>query len=447
LHFLDVPWSDDVLNHQEKIGDEIHLNPKEFSTSQVKEKVNEKALTTWFGCFSDDILEKVDKLAPMLRKLGYNTSSDRPSYEEFAADDFYEHDYIDLLTFCYDYDDDTTFKDWLKRYGPVINDRGSSLPDERKRNLLLDKLDRHAYKTYSDYVLPQEPQHIDLAATVDKLTKLFGPKQTLTRRRFEFLQSTCEPLTTSHVPYRDFSNKIKKKFEDASMKDVDDDSLKCLVFLSGLTDPSHSDVRLRLLNRLNCLKEDDASPSLADFANDCETFVALRSDNRTMESKGVNAAHYIKPSGMHRRRPSRNVMFRHRSTTRQPRQEPTSTSTTKRTRFSLMKSRFRQRNIRCNNPSSATQNARTYLKVEINGFSTRLQLDTGSDVTMISRRTWSEMGSPTISRAAVPVKKPTDHKRTSLDYSRQTSPYLTVTRESQRDKETATSPRQLTCSD
>ncbi|VDP06658.1 unnamed protein product [Heligmosomoides polygyrus] len=142
----------------------------------------------------------------------------------------------------------------------VINDRGSSLPDERKRNLLLDKLDRHAYKTYSDYVLPQEPRHIDLAATVDKLTKLFGPKQTLIRRRFEFLQSTCEPLTTSHVPYRAFSNKIKKKFEDASMKDVDDDSLKCLVFLSGLTDPSLSDVRLRLLNRLNCLKEDDASP-------------------------------------------------------------------------------------------------------------------------------------------------------------------------------------------
>ncbi|VDO86597.1 unnamed protein product [Heligmosomoides polygyrus] len=143
------------------------------------------------------------------------------------------------------------------------------------------------------------------------MIELFGPKQTLIRRRFEFLQSTCEPLTTSHVPYRDFSNKIKKKFEDASMKGVDDDSLKCLVFLSGLADPSHSDVRLRLLNRLNCLKEDDASPSLDDFVNDCETFVALRSDNRTMESKEVNAAHYIKPSEMHRRRPSRNVMFRH----------------------------------------------------------------------------------------------------------------------------------------
>ncbi|KAK6741236.1 hypothetical protein RB195_009225 [Necator americanus] len=47
LNFLDVPWSDDVLRHQEKIGSEVKLNPNEFSTSQVKEKVNKKALTSW----------------------------------------------------------------------------------------------------------------------------------------------------------------------------------------------------------------------------------------------------------------------------------------------------------------------------------------------------------------------------------------------------------------
>lgn len=198
----------------------------------------------------------------------------------------------DLPAFSYEDDDETTFKDWFKRYGPVIEDRGSSLSDDRRRNLLVDKLNRAAYKTYADYVLPLEPRQIDLSATVEKLTALFGPKRTLIRRRFEFLQSTCEPLTMSYVPYRDFGNKIKKKFEDASMKDVDSDSLKCLVFLSGLTDPSHCDTRLRLLNRLNCLKENEPSPTLDDFVNDCETYVALKSDNRTMESKDVNTTRH-----------------------------------------------------------------------------------------------------------------------------------------------------------
>ncbi|WKX99180.1 hypothetical protein Q1695_014228 [Nippostrongylus brasiliensis] len=90
LDFLDVPWSDDVLKHEQKIGDEIRLNPSEFSTSQVKEKVNMEALSAWYDCYTDDVLAKIDTLAPMLRRLGYDTRSRRPSYEEFAADDFYE---------------------------------------------------------------------------------------------------------------------------------------------------------------------------------------------------------------------------------------------------------------------------------------------------------------------------------------------------------------------
>ncbi|VDM66444.1 unnamed protein product [Strongylus vulgaris] len=115
LNFLDVPWTDDVLRHEEKIGSEVKLNPEEFSTSQVKEKVNKKALTSWFGCYSDDVLKDIDKLAPLLRQLGkekehrkrymwqstvpftlgYNTSAREPDYEEFAgkAADFYSNVY------------------------------------------------------------------------------------------------------------------------------------------------------------------------------------------------------------------------------------------------------------------------------------------------------------------------------------------------------------------
>lgn len=192
------------------------------------------------------------------------------------------------------------------------------------------------------------------------------------------------------------------------MKNVDSDSLKCLVFLSGLTDPSHCDTRLRLLNRLNCLKENDPSPTLDDFVNDCETYVALKSDNRTMESKDVNVTRHSTGYGKQRRRPSRSVNFGRRSTSREaPREPPQGSSSTqngRRTRFPPRKSRSRQRNVRCNITSAATLDARTYLKVEINGFPTRLQLDTGSDVTMISRRTWTDMGSPTITRATMPIR-------------------------------------------
>ncbi|VDP27410.1 unnamed protein product [Heligmosomoides polygyrus] len=87
---------------------------------------------------------------------------------------------------------------------------GSTLSDERKRNLLVDKLDNAAYKTYAEHVLPLKPADIDLPTTIQNLVQLFGPKRTLIRRRFEFLQSTCPPLTCSNLPYREFGNTIKK---------------------------------------------------------------------------------------------------------------------------------------------------------------------------------------------------------------------------------------------
>ncbi|RCN28127.1 hypothetical protein ANCCAN_26135, partial [Ancylostoma caninum] len=202
----------------------------------------------------------------------------------------------DLPAFNYDEDDDATFDAWIKRYGP---------------------LDRAAYKTYSEHVLPLKPRDIDLPTTLLNLTKLFGPKKTLTCRRFEFLQSTCPALSGSYVPYREFGNTIKKKFEEASVKDVDSETLKCLVFISGLTDSSHSEMRLRLLNRINRLSEGDPSPTLDDFINDCETFVTLRSDNRAMETEEIKAAYQKKTGRKKKSYSSRERHHRSRSNVRQ----------------------------------------------------------------------------------------------------------------------------------
>ncbi|VDP57193.1 unnamed protein product [Heligmosomoides polygyrus] len=92
-----------------------------------------------------------------------------------------------------------------------------------------------------------------------------------------------------NVPYREFGSTIK--FEDASMKDVDADSLKCLVFVAGFTDPSHSEMRLRLPNHFNRIKEGEPSQISNNFVNECEMFVTLRSDNSRMEQKGVKATY------------------------------------------------------------------------------------------------------------------------------------------------------------
>ncbi|KAL6730979.1 hypothetical protein Aduo_001894 [Ancylostoma duodenale] len=294
----------------------------------------------------------------------------------------------DLPTFNYEGDEDETFNAWYTRYGPVIDDRGKALSDDRKRNLIVEKLDKATYKTYSEHVLPLKPQEINLATTIENLRKLFGPKRTLIRRRYEFLQSKCLPLIGAYVPYREYGNMIKRKFEDTSMKDVDSDSLKCLVFLSGLTDPSHSETRLRLLNQLNRLKETDPAPLLDDFINECETFVTLRTDNRAIESKEVNAAYQRKPAKQDKKHPySPNKGFRYR---RQPRDHslhspsrsersasPAKKHGTKRPKRKQMQEHCRERSRGTHIPEN---------------------------ITMISRRTWEDMKSPKLDRNTITIR-------------------------------------------
>lgn len=92
LQFLEVKWSNDVLNHHQKIGSKIYLNQVDVSSAKLKEKVNVNSLARWFDKFSEEFLQNIDKAAPVLRKLGYNTSSFRPDYAEFALDNFHQEE-------------------------------------------------------------------------------------------------------------------------------------------------------------------------------------------------------------------------------------------------------------------------------------------------------------------------------------------------------------------
>ncbi|KAF1763618.1 hypothetical protein GCK72_011885 [Caenorhabditis remanei] len=89
-NFLDLPYSAQMLKHHELIGAEVDLNDQEFSASQVKHSINTDALTSWFDCFSEETLQKLDDLAPFLSILGYDTSAAKPDYSMFADDNFYQ---------------------------------------------------------------------------------------------------------------------------------------------------------------------------------------------------------------------------------------------------------------------------------------------------------------------------------------------------------------------
>ena len=51
----------------------------------MSKQVNSEALTKWVGQIPDDILQDIEIIAPMLKKMGYSSNSDQPNYASWAV--------------------------------------------------------------------------------------------------------------------------------------------------------------------------------------------------------------------------------------------------------------------------------------------------------------------------------------------------------------------------
>ena len=75
VKFLDLEWSDFMLEHQKFIGDRIDVDEKEWSTSQIKKPIYTESINAWVAKLPQYCLERLDELAPNLRALGYDPTA------------------------------------------------------------------------------------------------------------------------------------------------------------------------------------------------------------------------------------------------------------------------------------------------------------------------------------------------------------------------------------
>ncbi|XP_058128119.1 protein-tyrosine sulfotransferase [Anopheles ziemanni] len=82
LNFLDIPWNDSVLHHEEFINKEngVALSKVERSSDQVIKPVNLEALAKWVGKIPNDVVRDMADVAPMLSVLGYDPYANPPDY-------------------------------------------------------------------------------------------------------------------------------------------------------------------------------------------------------------------------------------------------------------------------------------------------------------------------------------------------------------------------------
>lgn len=82
LDFLDLPWDDNVMHHDERINQPggVRVSNVERSSDQIIKPINIDALTTWVGFYEDDVLDDMDAIAPALRKFGYDPDDNEPEF-------------------------------------------------------------------------------------------------------------------------------------------------------------------------------------------------------------------------------------------------------------------------------------------------------------------------------------------------------------------------------
>lgn len=82
LKFVDVPWNQSVLHHEDYINrpNGVSLSKVERSSDQVIKPVNLEALTKWVGNIPEDVVRDMADIAPMLSVLGYDPYANPPNY-------------------------------------------------------------------------------------------------------------------------------------------------------------------------------------------------------------------------------------------------------------------------------------------------------------------------------------------------------------------------------
>ncbi|CAH8670750.1 unnamed protein product [Schistosoma haematobium] len=322
--------------------------------------------------------------------------------------------------FIFDADNGHTFEAWFGRIEDIFRVEFAAIDDAKKVRLLLQKLGPNEHQKYKNHILPKHPREVNFDETVNILNKMFCEQSSLFRIRYNCLQLT----KGADEDYTTYAGRVNLQAERFKLNVLTSDQFKCLLFISGLNSPVDADFRMKLLSRM----EHDDEMTLQTITTECQRLINLKQDTAMLETKSAapsNSVHAVKTGQRrnstkshkyHSKSPkpatkcwycgawhfSRFCRFRnHRCTICN---KVGHKELVCRTRESLRSKRTRRphqyENKYINSVYStlalSVADKRRYVELIVNGVHIRLQLDTASDITLISKRTWYLIGCPKV---------------------------------------------------
>ena len=120
---------------------------------------------------------------------------------------------------------------------------------------------------------------LEFSETVKLLSELFGPNISLFHKRWKCFNI----FKDDQQDYLMFAATVNKHCNNFKLADLTADDFKCLIFAQGLVSSEDTEIRRRVLTKL----ENKQGLTLKRLAEDCQRVVSVKSDSKTIEESGV----------------------------------------------------------------------------------------------------------------------------------------------------------------
>ncbi|XP_062556963.1 uncharacterized protein K02A2.6-like [Armigeres subalbatus] len=287
--------------------------------------------------------------------------------------------------FVYDPDNGLVFDRWYRKYEDLFLKDGAKLDDAAKVRLLLISLSVTMHDKYVNFVLPKHTHEYSFDETVKKLTELFSVRISLFSKRYQCFQLTKHDADD----FLTYAGTVNRCCEDFELSKITEDVFKSLICTCGLRSSKDAYIRTRLLSKLEANAAGECT--LESFITECQRLQNLKHYTAMVEhKKSVSTICAVKQNKPPPMTPSSKEKQKTKS-------EGPKTPCWQCGGMHYVRDCTYTKHVCRDCKQTGHKGGRKLLTVDINGSQVTLQLDTASDITIVSKKQWKKnLGSPTL---------------------------------------------------